>query len=144
MAYTSWSHVDRGQLNTVNFTNELMNKYRLNTLVGEPNRPFEWYLNLTAHATFAVNLETWYFVGNQGVQSAILGTIQFGGVSDSNFLLYPDFATNNIEILTEHFDDVYNNMDRRIEVIKYAHQKARELYSFDYFKKQINYILSEI
>ena len=144
LAYQSWSHIERGQKKAAYLAHQLSQQYGIPGVTGKPNQTFDWYLQLTAHVTFTFNLEPLYCVGNQGVQSAILGTIQFGGIADSNMNLFPELATNDTELLKEKFHEIYTNFDRRVEVMQYAHNKARELYSFEYFRKQLDYILSEV
>ena len=71
------------------------------------------------------------------VHTASVGTINIGGVNDNHFLLYPQTATNDVQILEQRFTEYYEDDDKRNSAVQYAWDKVNEIFSFDAVKKQI-------
>ena len=70
------------------------------------------------------------------VQCAALGIINVGGVQDSNEILFPSLASNDLNKLEEIFKTIHNNSDKREEVIQTAFNKAKSHYSHDVVKER--------
>ena len=45
--------------------------------------------------------------------------INIGGVNDSHKFLYPETATNNLEVLEEAFVSYHENEDKKIDAVAY-------------------------
>lgn len=81
-----------------------------------------------------------YFPGKQAVHTASVGTINIGGVNDNHFLLYPETATCDTEILEKRFTEYFEDDKKRNQVRQYAWDKLNEFFSFDSVREQIKNI----
>jgi len=78
--------------------------------------------------------------GNQIMQTASVGCINFGGLNESHSILYPETATCDEKVLEEKFVEYLNDENKRFEVIEQAWSKVNEVYSFKSVANQINKI----
>ena len=135
--------------NTEGFSNYLGKKYNIPVIRQEveyyPGRN-QWhdFLNLFTKSTFNINLDPELCQGHQGVHCALFGIVNIGGINDSHYYLWPETATNDERVLEQKFKEYINNMQKRIEVITNAWERANELYSFESARKRLAEILSEI
>ncbi len=75
--------------------------------------------------------------GHQTIQVANVGSINIGGKNESHFLLYPETATCDLDILENKFVEYLNDVDKRFEVISYAWENLNKYYSFEVVREQI-------
>jgi hypothetical protein len=102
----------------------------------------QWFnfLELFKKFTFCINLDPEPQFGQQGVQSAILGVINIGGVNDSHFNLHPNTAHNDVEKLDNEFARYLEDLDYRNMQIENSFRKAEEIYSFKAVRNKFNKI----
>jgi len=107
--------------------------------------PTQWhdFLNIFTKSTFCFNLDPEPQQGQQGIQSAILGVVNIGGVNDSHFTLFPETANNDVIKLEKLFYEYFTNYDKRVEIINYAWEKVNEIYSFSATRKRFKKIIDE-
>jgi len=134
----TWNQQRRGD--TINFANYISNKYNIKTVTTHTqNSKNQWhdFIKQWPWTTFHFNLDPLpIFTGQQTIQCATLGVIQFGGVNDSHTKLFPETATNSFEILEQKFTEYINNYDKRIEVMQSAFEKVNQIYSYESVKKK--------
>jgi len=75
--------------------------------------------------------------GHQTIQVANVGSINIGGKNESHFLLYPETATCDLDVLENKFVEYLNDVDKRFEVISYAWENLNKYYSFEVVREQI-------
>ena len=133
--------------NTESFANHMSTKYKIPVVRQETQfSSTQWhdFLNIFTQSTFCFNLDPEPQQGQQGIQSAIFGIINLGGVNDSHFTLFPKTAHNDEHLLEKQFFEYLNNYDKRIETMTYAWNKVNEIYSFESTRKQFDNILKNI
>jgi len=131
---------------TENFTNYIGKKYNIPVIRCETEfSQTQWhnFLNLFSETTFCFNLDPEPQQGQQGIQSAILGIINIGGLNDSHFVLHSKTAHNNKERLEEQFYNYYTDHSLRINVITEAWNNVNKIYSFNATKNILKNILEE-
>ena len=69
-----------------------------------------------------------YFPGKQVVHTASVGTINIGGVNDNHFLLYPETATCDTNILEKRIVEYIEDENKRNNVIMNAWNKLNETF----------------
>lgn len=103
------------------------------------------FTKLWSNSAFHFNLDpTDYHPGNQIMQVACTGCINFGGYNESHHILYPETATCDFDILEKKFVEYLNNSQKRYEIITTAWNKVNEIYSFANVKSQIKKIITEL
>jgi hypothetical protein len=102
------------------------------------------FLNIFTPTTFNINCDPEYHQGHQGIQAAIFGIINVGGLNDSHVLLWPETATQDLDILENRVEEYFTNPKKRVEVMKYAWQRLWEYYSYTSAKRRLNDILKQI
>ena len=93
-----------------------------------------------SESTFCVNCDPEPQQGQQGIQCAILGVINIGGVNDSHHTLFPQTANNDFTALEEEFEKCIGDTEYRISRIKEAFDAANKVYSFEATRKRFNKI----
>lgn len=131
--------------NTLEFAKHISNKHNI-PLVSKPNDntnlPLKDLYDLWSQSTFHFNLDpVEWFPGSQGVQVAAAGVINVGGLNDSHKQLFPDLATNDLNILESVIENIITNPEERARIMGYAFNKVNELYGFDTVRKQIKTII---
>jgi|TARA_R110000822_G_scaffold44794_3_gene120080 hypothetical protein len=119
--------------NTEQFADYLGKKYNVPVVrKATEYSPTQWldFMKAFSKSTFCVNCDPEPQQGQQGIQSAILGIPNLGGVNDSHYILHPDTATNNLDILEEQFVKMLD-VNYRIPIIQESFKKANEIYSFE-------------
>jgi len=145
---TIWAYLPQHpprRANTYEFANYIGNKFnipvRYKQLQSEQqfhSMGLEEFIRNWSTCMYHFNLDPIdYFPGKQVVHTASVGTINIGGVNDNHFLLYPQTATNDVEILEQRFTEYYEDDDKRNSAVQYAWDKVNEIFSFDAVKKQI-------
>ena len=133
--------------NTESFANEMGNKFNLPVLRTETKfeSATQWhdFLEILSKQSFCFNLDPIQSTGQQAVQSAALGVINIGGNNDVQKFLYPSLSGVDLNQLETKFSELVNDVDKRIEIMKYAFDKAIETYSIDSVYKQIEKIVKE-
>ena len=100
---------------------------------------------LWSSCAFHFNLDpTDYHPGNQVMQVACAGCINFGGNNESHTILYPETATCDFDVLEKKFVEYLNDEQKRWQAISYAWNKVNEIYSFKTVKSQIEKIYKEL
>jgi hypothetical protein len=89
------------------------------------------FVKLFSPNTFNINCDPQHYQGHQGIQAAIFGIINIGGLNDSHKILFPETATQDLVILEQKFEEYITNPDKRVEVMKYAWNKLWEYYSYE-------------
>jgi len=122
---------------TESFVKYINKKYDIPTIrhivkyKGLGHNQWEEFLSGITDSLYCFNLDTVKSGGSMAVQCAALGIINVGGVQDSNEILFPSLATNNLEELEEVFKSIHDDSSKREEVIQKAFNKARSHYSHD-------------
>lgn len=150
--YVYLPHSIGRRINTFEFSKHISEKYDLLIDTKEliPGKSYDYmslhdFVSLWSKYSFHINLDsTEWFPGSQAVQVAATGTIQVGGLNDSHRLLYPDLATNDLDILENRIDKIMNDFDYRVKLINYAFENVQKYYSFTTAKKSLNDMLKEI
>ena len=102
------------------------------------------FINLWKDCLFHFNLDPFYEQpGNQGTQVAAAGCLNLGGHNDSHFILFPETATNNEEILEEKFSNYLTNMNKVYEDLSYAWEKLNEHYGLPVVEKQLQKLIEK-
>ena len=100
--------------------------------------PLRDFIEQWSSCAFHFNLDPIrHYPGKQVVHTASVGTINIGGVNDNHFLLYPETATCDTNILEQRFTEYVEDDTRRNEVMSYAWNRLNEIFSFDSVRKQI-------
>ena len=137
-------HNHTRQGDTIKFSNYLSQKYGVQTIhVQTQNVKKQWeeFLKYWPKCTFHMNLDPLRTcVGQQVIQCATLGVINIGGVNESHMRLFPDTATNNLDVLENQFVKYLENFDARVEVMQKAFDAVNKIYSFNAVKNQFNQI----
>ena len=136
---------------TYEFANYIGQKYDIPVKFKslEPGQKFDYlsqkeFMELWTPSAFHFNLDPMdCHPGNQAVQVANVGSINFGGLNESHHLLFPETATNDEQVLEEKFVEYLNNHKKRFEVIQYAWNKLNETYGFTAVRKNIETLLKE-
>lgn len=132
--------------NTEQFSNYLSKKYNIpiirKDLTKASNTQWLDFFTLFSDSTFCINLDPEPQFGQQGIQSAIVGIINIGGVNDSHFNLWPDTANNDLTHLSHVFEKCISDIDYRIKLITGAFNKCNEIYSFNSVKNTIINIIN--
>ena len=131
---------------TYNFVNYLSKKYNVKVIHKplQDGQKFDYlslndFIRLWSSCAFHFNLDPLdIFPGNQVMQVACTGGLNFGGVNESHTLLYPETATCDVKVLEDIFVECLNNDSLRFKMIEYAWEKVNEIYGFKTVKKQIN------
>lgn len=130
------------------FANMMGSKFNLPVLREETRfeSPTQWhdFLEILNKQSFCFNLDTIQSTGQQAIQSAALGVINIGGNNDVQKYLYPDLSGVDINYLEGKFSELVENIDKRIDVMKYAFDKAVETYSLESVYNQIQKITRSI
>jgi len=143
-AYTTPTHGRRA--NTLEFVKHISEKYKIpyyikQEIPGKFNIPLPEFYKIWSSCTFHFNLDpVEWFPGSQGVQVAAAGVINVGGLNESHKQLFPELATNDVEILENKIDEIISDINIRSKIMKYAFDKVNELYSFNTVKKQLESI----
>ena len=122
---------------TESFVNHISKKYGIPTTQhivkyrGPEHSQWEEFLSGITDSLYCFNLDTVKSGGSMAVQCAALGIINVGGVQDSNEILFPSLATNDLNQLEDIFKTIHNDSDKREDVIQTAFNKARSHYSHD-------------
>ena len=131
---------------TYNFVNYLSKKYNVKVIHKplQDGQKFDYlslndFIRLWSSCAFHFNLDPLdTFPGNQVMQVACTGGLNFGGVNESHTLLYPETATCDVKVLEDIFVECLNNDSLRFKMIEYAWEKVNEIYGFKTVKKQIS------
>lgn len=131
---------------TYNFVNYLSKKYNVKVIHKplQDGQKFDYlslndFIRLWSSCAFHFNLDPLdIFPGNQVMQVACTGGLNFGGVNESHTLLYPETATCDVKVLEDIFVECLNNDSLRFKMIEYAWEKVNEIYGFKTVKKQIS------
>ena len=102
------------------------------------------FLKIFSSNTFNVNCDPASYQGHQGIQSAIFGIVNVGGMNDSHQILWPETATLDLDILEQRVEEYITNPAKRIEVLKYAWKKLWEYYSYDAAQLKLINIMREL
>lgn len=127
---------------TEQFANNMSMKYNIPVLrqeipyTGIGCKQWQNFLELFKKFTFCFNLDPEPQFGQQGVQSAILGVVNIGGINDSHFSLYPNTAHNDLEKLENEFVKYIEDIDYRNKQIQNSFEIANEIYSFQAVKNK--------
>jgi len=98
------------------------------------------FIELFRQSTFCINLDPMHAQGHQGVQAAILGIVNIGGLDDSHYILFPDTSTNDTQILEQKFIDYFFDINKRTQAMNYAFEMVNKYYSYE----SSNYMLEKI
>ena len=131
---------------TYNFVNYLSKKYNVKATHKplQDGQKFDYlslndFIRLWSSCAFHFNLDPLdIFPGNQVMQVACTGGLNFGGVNESHTLLYPETATCDVKVLEDIFVECLNNDSLRFKMIEYAWEKVNQIYGFKTVKKQIS------
>lgn len=131
---------------TYNFVNYLSKKYNVKVIHKplQDGQKFDYlslndFIRLWSSCAFHFNLDPLdIFPGNQVMQVACTGGLNFGGVNESHTLLYPETATCDVKVLEDIFVECLNNDSLRFKMIEYAWEKVNQIYGFKTVKKQIS------
>lgn len=131
--------------NTEQYANFLSQKFNIPVIRKDLTKAYDmqWhdFISLFSQSTFCINLDPEPQYGQQGVQSAILGVINIGGVNDSHFSLWPDTCHNDLESLTSFIAKCLESPEYRFTIMKNSFEKASQIYSFDAVKHKFNTII---
>ena len=94
------------------------------------------FIQIFNQSTFCFNLDPEPQFGQQGVQCAILGVVNIGGINDSHFSLHPNTSHNNTDKLEQEFVKYLEDIEYRNRQIQTSYQTAQEIYSFDAVKNK--------
>ena len=137
---------------TYEFSKHITDKYKLplNTKELIAGKSYDYmslhdFVSLWSQYSFHINLDpaSW-FPGSQAVQVATTGTIQVGGLNDSHRILYPQLATNDLEILETEVDKIISDFDYRVKIINYAYENVQKYYSFDTVRQSVEKMIRRI
>ena len=150
--YMYLPHSASRRTNTYEFSRYICNKYKLplDTKPLYEDKPYTYMslhdlVSLWSQYSFHINLDSAdWFPGSQAVQVASAGSIQVGGLNYSHKVLYPDLATNDLNILENQIDKIINDFDYRIKIIQKAFDGVHRHYSFDTVKKSLNKMMKEV
>ena len=114
LCYFAPTHMDRGTIESVEFSKYLSNKYEIELITPPYPTPFRvenripltTFIEYIAQAMFCVNLDKWYMLGQQPLQCAALGTIHIGGITEASQQIWDGLATNDIKQLEFKFAEV--------------------------------------
>ena len=131
---------------TYQFANYIGEKYniKVNYKILQEGRKFDYlslydFIKLWSPSAFHFNLDPMdVYPGNQIMQTACVGCLNFGGLNEAHTLLYPKTATCDLKDLEEVFVECLNDEKKRFEMLEYAWNRVNEIYSFKTVKKQIN------
>ena len=145
LCYVAPTHRDRGQRETFAFCNFIEKEFGVKILYHpftqpydhSKRMPFPEFINYINRSSFCVNFDKWYGVGQCGLHCASLGTIHIGGTSDSNLELFPETSVNDPKKLKSIFEDLYFNMDNRVNYIQKVFQQINSKYSLSVIKQRI-------
>lgn len=133
---------------TQQFAEYLSKKYNVTLLRKDLTRTYDrqWhdFFEFFSTSTFCINLDPEPQFGQQGVQSAILGVINLGGLNDSHFNLFPETCHNNLDQLESTFEKCIHDIDFRYKLITFAYNQCTEIYSFDAVHKKLLNIINNI
>lgn len=132
--------------NTEQYTNFLSQNFNIPLIRKNLTQAYDnqWhdFISLFSKSTFCINLDPEPQFGQQGVQCAILGVINIGGVNDSHFNLWPDTCHNNLDELTRFVAHCLDNPEYRFTIMKDAFEKVSKIYSFEAVKNKFNTIIT--
>ena len=137
---------------TYEFTDYLGKKYDVEVRKKplQPGQDFahlsQWeFIDMWSKCAFHFNMDpSDIHPGNQVMQTAAVGCINFGGLNESHTILYPETATCDEKILEEIFVEHLNDEIKRFETIEYAWETLNEIYSFKSVTDQINTLYEEL
>ena len=137
---------------TYQFTEYLGNKYNIEVRKKQilPGQDFAHlsqldFIKLWSTCAYHFNIDpSDIHPGNQVMQTAAVGCINFGGLNESHTILYPETATCDEKILEEIFVEHLNDEIKRFETIEYAWETLNEIYSFKSVTDQINTLYEEL
>jgi len=141
-AYLPLQHQRRGL--TYQFASYIGNKYNLPVYAKnlDGTQPFDYlsshdFVNLWSPHNYHFNLDPLESQpGQQCKQVASVGSINIGGVNDSHKFLYPETATNDLEVLEDAFVSYHENEEKRLQVMQNAIDKINQLCGFEIIKGQ--------
>ena len=130
---------------TYQFVNYLSKKYNIKVKHKplQQGQKFDYlglydFIKLWSPSAFHFNLDPMdIYPGNQVMQTACVGSLNFGGLNESHTLLFPKTATCDLKQLEDIFVECLNNDKVRFEMIEYAWNKVNEVYGFNTVTKQI-------
>ena len=135
---------NRGLQETLSFANTINHIYpdlliesRTNYKEQSDTMLYDW-LEYNSRFSFCFNLDgPEQFCGQVGIQCAVLGVIQIGGVTESSEYLFPETSGLDPHKLLPIFSELYNDVDKRNILITKAWSRVNKLYSFPAVKQQI-------
>ena len=149
MIFSYVATVPRRMASTESFAVHLGQEFKIPVLRKQiefyPGRS-QWndFLEIFTPTTFNINCDPTPSQGHQGIQCAIFGIINIGGLTDSHKILFPETATQNLNVLENRVAEYLSNPQKRFEVIQYALNKLWEYYSYESAKKRLDNILKDL
>lgn len=111
------------------FLYEIERKYNHQALDYNESMHWDGWMRAMGYSKICLNMDTIPDIGQTAIEAAITNTWHIGGISDAAKILWPDTATNDINILDQIInDDLSNNTSS--DYINYAYNKCKEEYSF--------------
>ena len=149
LCYIAPTHMDRGQKETLEFCNKINRDYGIQIITPPYSWPYDHnkrlsfvdFLSYISNASFCINLDKWYQIGQAAMHCASLGTIHIGGIADSNLNLFEETSTNDLNKLEYVFEDLYINPNKRIKYIQKVFERINNKYSLESVKKQVKHLI---
>lgn len=140
--YKSMRSDRRGQIDI--FMNRMQGKYpnmQFICMQTQPgHRQFYKFLDIWKNCAIQFNLDPTGNYGIQNVISAGMETLVLGGNNESQYKLFPEYATLDLDFLEQEFDRLINNQSYLKSHIQYARNIFSKLYSYDAVRARIERI----
>lgn len=108
-------------------------------IIQQKPAPNDWqeFIQSWNECQYMLNLDPMCSVGQQATQCAALGIIMLGGLNDAHNILFPEFATMDVNRLKQSFDKCRCDQSYSQDVVAYSQEMLKNHYSFEVVKKQI-------
>lgn len=145
LCYFAPTHMDRGTIESLEFSKHLAKKYDMKLVIPpypvpfrvENRIPFSKFIKYMSESMMCVNLDKWYMLGQQPLQCAAFGTLHIGGISEGSKQLWGKLATNDITILENEVKRIISNSDYHFSYLVTAYNALEKTHGLQAVRNRL-------